>query len=579
MKTKLLSSLLIILLPLGIAGCNKTGTASSSEEQSSVEPNPFIVSEAPYYFPTYKDSDFKATQDGTLAYGYYEKQDQLIYMSFDVALERLYDDVSKENITNGIKYTVTGGMSFSVDYDKDTILVKNYSLINLFSMEYDTPLGVIDEQTTTKYVKDGGTTYTDEEDVLFNLKNYSLDIVHENDNVYVPYSVVNFMIFNPALYSSVIFNGNGFYFLDMMSGAAGMSAPSTLYHTKFYSQSPYKKTEKPDYMVDYNYQSFMFSLDNFYGFNDERFVPFSDYLEQNYKQVNDDLKSKDEATYSRAVERLINEIIGDGHTNAGGASSLYGGGSYSMGRYNSQRSIQLSRDAYDLYYKRADASTKVDTVRFKGNTAILSFDSFSHAEVDFTSSNIDSYSSYDSFALFHKAFKDIKKRSNIENVIFDVTVNGGGDTNALVPMLGFLTDKVQINMYNPLNKQTGYLAYQIDTNLDGVYDEKDNYKDDYNYFVLTSNYSFSCANLFTATCKEYGLATIIGEQSGGGACVVYYTSTPDGRCYRISGNMRDCDKTDSTKHFDFGVPVDYELERINFYNDTYLDQFVNNLGQ
>ena len=46
-------------------------------------------------------------------------------------------------------------------------------------------------------------------------------------------------------------------------------------------------------------------------------------------------------------------------------------------------------------------------------------------------------------------------------------------------------------------------------------------------------------NLFTHVCQENGLAKVIGMTSGGGACVVYYSATPDGKCFRISGNMRE----------------------------------------
>ena len=96
--------------------------------------------------------------------------------------------------------------------------------------------------------------------------------------------------------------------------------------------------------------------------------------------------------------------------------------------------------------------------------------------------------------------------------------------------------------------------------------------------MLTSNFSFSCANLFPQVCKEMGIAKIIGQQSGGGACVVYYSATPDGKPYRISSNMRDGDPANPTQHKDAGIPVDGEIALENFYNDEYLANFVNNLA-
>ena len=146
-------------------------------------------------------------------------------------------------------------------------------------------------------------------------------------------------------------------------------------------------------------------------------------------------------------------------------------------------------------------------------------------------------------------------------------------------MIGFLTDTVKANMYDPLTKQTGKLAYQVDTNLDGKYDDKDNYKDDYNYYILTSNYSFSCSNLFTHVCQENGLAKVVGMTSGGGACVVYYSATPDGKCFRISGNMREGKADNYVSHNDDGVSVDYPLDKEYFYNDSYINNFLNNLNK
>ena len=145
-------------------------------------------------------------------------------------------------------------------------------------------------------------------------------------------------------------------------------------------------------------------------------------------------------------------------------------------------------------------------------------------------------------------------------------------------MLGFLSKHVDLTMYSPLTKLTANLSYKVDTNLDGKYDDNDSYEGKYNFYVLTSNYSFSCANLFPQICKEMGIAKIIGEQSGGGACVVYYSATPDGKTYRISSNMRDGDPTNPVRHNDLGIPVDYSLSRDYFYDDTYLDEFVNGLA-
>ena len=571
----------VILLPLLLSACANTSASLSGSSNSNVE-KIFVEETAPFYVDTGNiRGEIVKKQVATFEYGYWDTAPLVIYMTFDTALNYLFNNevnVSWEN--DVVTYECPDNLSFVVNINEGTILAHNFDEMNLFSKNYDSKFGLIDEETTTKYVKDNNSTYVDGEDVLFNLKDYSMSIYKINNKAYVPYNVVNTLTFNYAFWSSVNFNGEGFYLLNLLTDAFGLSNTNTQYMKDFY-YGPFSTTSarRRPYFVEHNYNAFMFQLDHFYGFRDEKMVPFNNYLSTNYPEVVQQLKSDNETDYCRGVERIMEEIIGDGHTNTGNASSAFARGTYAMGNYSSQRNNQLSRDFYACYNLRnRELGVNGTGLRFSGNTAILAFDGFYHQGINFTTSNISSHSKYDGFALFYDAFKQIGKKSFVKNVIFDITCNGGGDTNALIPMLGFLTESVNMTMYSPLTKLTANLSYKVDTNLDGVYDEKDNYQDKYNFYVLTSNFSFSCANLFPQVCKEMGIAKIIGQQSGGGACVVYYSATPDGKPYRISSNMRDGDPANPTQHKDAGIPVDGEIALENFYNDEYLANFVNNLA-
>ena len=538
----------------------------------------FTVKLADFYMPEKVSGDFVPARKGTIEYGYKDYNSKIIYMTLTAALGRIFDeDIARSVNGNIVTYSASNGMSFVVDCDKDTISANKYSSINLFSIKYDSPLGIIDEETTTDYVDVTGSVYSGEKEVVFNLKDYELDILFECGDAYIPFSIVNYITFNPAYYSPLVFNGEAFYLLDNLSGAYGLSASSNSYYKAVFEDGKYQDTHKPEELLEHNYHAFMFNLDHFYGFSDQRFVPFTNYLETNYPNVVKDLKSTSETEYCRAVEKIMEEIIGDNHTNVGNASTLFGTGSYIRGGYQSERSEDLENNYYSLSMQRYKSSVQVEAVRYAGNTAIFSFDSFAHLGEKFTAENIKNYADYDSFALFYKLFDEIKAVPNIKNVVIDLTVNGGGDTNAMVPMLSFLGNPVKGTMYCPLNNLKVDLSYKVDTNLDGVYDANDSLNGKYNFYILTSNYSFSCANAFTHICYENGWAKIIGEKSAGGSCVVYYTATPDGKCFRISGNDRFVDKNDVTKHYDAGVPVDYELAREHFYDDSYIASFINGL--
>ena len=551
--------------------------SSSSSEQII---NEFVTNETSFYIPRQTSGgDFVKSEVTTFEYGYYEDNPCFIYMAMDTALSFFFPDAfTEETSIHYYTYKTTDGLEIYIDANKETISIVNFDEVNLFSKEYDVKLGLIDEGHTNQYVRNNGTTFAGGEQVDFDLNKYGLDIIEKDSRPFIPFSVINNLFFINKYYSAVGFNGTAFYLLDLLNGAASLSGTSNTYMSDYY-KGAFRGAKRSKEFIELNYGAFMLQLDTIYGFLDERMTPFYVYLEEHYPEIVEDLHSSSHITYTAAVNRIMEEVIGDGHTNAGNASTVFGTGTVNTPSYTSERNRELENYAYECYYARYNAfGYNVPYIRYKNNTAIVTFNGFYHEPVTFTKSNINQYIDNDGFALFYYVFNQLSRKSNIDNVIFDITINGGGDTNALIPMLGFLTRKVETTSYNPLSKLSANLCYEVDTNLDGVYDENDSYAGKYKYFVLSSGYSFSCANLFAGICKDSGLAKIIGHQSGGGACVVTYTATPDGKPFRISGLSRKGLKDNPTEHDDYGVIVDAEINNVSdYYNDTYLDELVNKL--
>ena len=551
--------------------------SSSSSEQII---NEFVTNETSFYVPRQTSGgDFVKSEVTTFEYGYYEDNPCFIYMAMDTALSFFFPDAfTEETSIHYYTYKTTDGLEIYIDANKETISIVNFDEVNLFSKEYDVKLGLIDEGHTNQYVRNNGTTYAGGEQVDFDLNKYGLEIIEKDSRPFIPFSVINNLFFINKYYSAVGFNGTAFYLLDLLNGAAGLSGTSNTYMSDYY-KGAFRGAKRSKEFIELNYGAFMLQLDTIYGFLDERMTPFNVYLEEHYPEIVEDLHSSSHITYTAAVNRIMEEVIGDGHTNAGNASTVFGTGTVNTPSYTSERSRELENYAYECYYARYNAfGYNVPYIRYKNNTAIVTFNGFYHEPVTFTKSNINQYIDNDGFALFYYVFNQLSRKSNIDNVIFDITINGGGDTNALIPMLGFLTRKVETTSYNPLSKLSANLCYEVDTNLDGVYDENDSYAGKYKYFVLSSGYSFSCANLFAGICKDSGLAKIIGHQSGGGACVVTYTATPDGKPFRISGLSRKGLKDNPVEHDDYGVVVDAEINNVSdYYNDIYLDELVNKL--
>ena len=138
-----------------------------------------------------------------------------------------------------------------------------------------------------------------------------------------------------------------------------------------------------------------------------------------------------------------------------------------------------------------------------------------------------------------------------------------------------MTENVELTTYCALTKTVASQSYKVDANLNGKFDD-DCLAKKYKFFVLTSAMSFSCATWFPHLAKENGCATVVGENTAGGACNSYITATPDGKIFRISGIApRASFKDNPGAHPDNGVIVDYSMERDYFYNDDYLNTFAN----
>ncbi len=577
---------IVSLLALSACGGKPTSSLSStsvsldSSVSSSTPSHTFAVQTASFFAATPIGNDYKSEEKGKVEYGYYEDEPQIVYMELGEALEIVHRGEIELSVSGAITtYECPTGVIYHVDSSEDTIVVEKFDMGGLFALEYGACLGLIDSEKAARIVDDSKSVYHPcESDLLLDLGAYDLDIVDNNGTPYIPFSVVNNLTFVESWYAPVAFNGTAFYFIDFTNGAMSYRYQNNSYTREYYDGAFSKQYRSPAF-IDHNYHAFLFSIDHFYGFRDERFVPFENYLRMNYPALLEDLRSNNYLKYEQAVEMILNVVIGDGHTNAGDATSAFGGGQYETTGLVSERSAKLKSDRAACQNARQNAGAQPNVVRYNGNTAILSFDSFRHAESDLTPESVKTLkvNNKDTYALLLTAMWEIEERGDIENVIFDITCNGGGDTNALIPMLGLMNREFKMSQFDALSNSYTNLDYVIDTNLDGVFDGKDGYQGQYNFFILTSNYSFSCANMFPYVAKTNGIAKIIGAQSGGGACAVRYAVTPDGRPYRISGLSRTGELANPAVHDDAGVPVDHQIDLEHFYDDSYLNQFVNSI--
>ena len=125
------------------------------------------------------------------------------------------------------------------------------------------------------------------------------------------------------------------------------------------------------------------------------------------------------------------------------------------------------------------------------------------------------------------------------------------------------------------------LIYNFDGNADGEFgDEKDSLGMSTHVYCLISPKSFSCGNFVPAVLKNSNRATLIGERSGGGACVVLPLCTADGNIFSISGNQKISTVQNGTFYsVDQGVEPDYVISNPeHLYDRKYLTEYIHQLS-
>lgn len=131
-----------------------------------------------------------------------------------------------------------------------------------------------------------------------------------------------------------------------------------------------------------------------------------------------------------------------------------------------------------------------------------------------------------------KAFADSMftalRNHNITNLIIDITENGGGQSQVgdvllryISPKpfsqfgkyLGRVTSTSQALMRNKMNVGWYYGEIEDDDMQQPLTDEEGHFKGD--VYLLTSSNTFSSASSFAWTFKEFGMGTVVGEETGG----------------------------------------------------------------
>ena len=285
----------------------------------------------------------------------------------------------------------------------------------------------------------------------------------------------------------------------------------------------------PSYLIKYNSGLFLYLMDNLYGLKDAKNISsFASYYRQ--RGIYNNLYSADNITRGYGYSDALS-VLDDNHTllvsanetwgeNPCGRQRRYGDGCHNRA-ITKDKLTNLRKEVLPNYKAQEDIIYSQD-----GTTALFSFDSFVFGTKEQVFNSDGSISEnakkYDTYYMVLDALKQMSAKGTVKNVIFDISLNGGGTVGVLLKILTLISkdNNSTFTFFDNLSKIATIYSTQIDSNNDGLYDTKDCFGNQFNFYILTSDCSFSCGNAFPCLAQNSKDAKIIGQKSGGGECAV-----------------------------------------------------------
>ena len=530
---------------------------------------PFGAELTLYFLDGVNDLPYIEINDWTeLLNGFYMRPVQTI--SFEMKAEGPVVTYTRRN-TNPMADDNLSNVVF--DFDKNYIEFSDYNLFTL-RPESATPMDTVTltthnaagEPTLLEKV-DTGSFYRYGDALKFDLAAYNIDLIQQDGLYLVPLATLS-DIFMPNA------NGCNFYF----NGKVIILSGDTKECADLYYDAP--TGERSPELVEFGYNELCMMLDHFYGLKEIHNIDSFGQLFENvgFAPL---LKGNEVKQADAAIYRMITDFLDDGHTKWHGYSYLTGPIDYEatgLSRSRLFEHLNRQKEARAKFYP--DGIPGYEEV---GNTAYITFDRFcpvlDDADEYYTIEDKDSIPAEDVFGLVIRAHAMItRENSPIENVVLDLSCNGGGADDVAAYVTAWFLGECCISNVDNMTGAMSTTVYRADTNLDRVFDEKDNLGGK-RLFCLESPFSFSNGNFVPCALKESGRVTLLGRTSGGGSCNVLNASSAWGTSFQISANTRvSFLKNGSFYDVDRGAEPDFVIPTPEqYYNRQALTDYINSL--
>lgn len=513
----------------------------------------------------YDRDDTKQTELTCL---YRDDMPNIPFVDVEQYLDLLYCEDADYTLTgSGHLYIVSGqnkqtgktGSNLFIDTEKDLMTFDEYP-----GFVVGKPDG-----TAVDYVQMTDSAAENAPVLNYDLSGYGIDLVTEDDHVFMPLSTLSDILNNSLTYADYI---DGKIYLNRADSFSSDPTP----YVKGMEDAYYETLTREADVAEYAYHELCFVLDNLYGrpekavsqefVNSLSAIGLDETLEKggsindvDLGQMKAYLTSTNKAEYAQGLFLLDNLLFDGGHTQF--SQSFYDILSLDENwdqtafarEYNEkfgadpETNVALSNLGYRLTYisDRREAGMVLRNEGFGtpektwvGNsgapiaalylfddTAVFLFNAFTD-DLIITNTGEKPFEE----ALAYAAEKGCR------SFVLDLSTNGGGSDQTMGYMLSVIYGHDA--PYYRLDVDTGCrreMHFSADKNHDGCFDQKDEkIRYDFRYAIMISDYSYSCGNTMPNLAHSEGIP-LFGCTTGGGGCNVNLFTLP-GECtpYRLS---------------------------------------------
>ena len=350
-----------------------------------------------------------------------------------------------------------------------------------------------------------------------------------------------------------------------------------------------KIIKAPKSLSEFNKKIIYYLFNNYYGLASVKGINsmssyFDNLAESQYFTDSDGIIRG--SAYAHATQGLNDLHTGYGYSflfGEGADSSAICDQSFNKDRTNINNFLNGIREQeIEKYNNEHSTDLKPNQVRYSrdGKYAYFSFDIFD-TYYYYGEGNVPEEDALaDAYYLFVHNLNEIKAKGTVKRVFIDDSLNGGGYVALMGKLLALLSKDNKSEMFlrdqsdDSIQKHT----VRVDSDRNGVFDANDCFGNDFDFYIITSSYSFSCGNAFPFYAEQNGLAKIIGVQSGGGECCVFNYTLPTGQSITYSSPYHIGQYNSETKAFigdEKGAPVWLPANKsFNMYNVDQLADFV-----